>query len=311
MGLAFLFPGQGSQYAGMGLSFFRAFPRAREVFEEADATLDFPLSRLCFEGPEDELRLTENAQPALLTVSTAMARVLEEELGLQPSCAAGHSLGEFSALVCASVLSFADALRVVRERGRAMQEAVPVGEGGMVAVLGLSAEQVVALCEEAAGSEVLAPANFNGGGQIVVAGTQTALERFASRARSAKAKRVLPLAVSAPFHCSLMAPAAERVAAALAQCTISPPRFPVLANATASPYPQDETAIRTLLQEQVTRPVLWEQSVQNLVGSYRPAAAIEVGPGHVLCGLVRRIVPTFSCYAGEDWEALQQGVPTS
>jgi len=311
MSTAFLFPGQGSQGVGMGKSWYSEFQQARETFQEADDTLGLGLSELCFEGPEETLRLTENAQPALLTVSTAIARVMEAEFGIRPSCGAGHSLGEFSALVCAGAIGFADALRVVRERGRAMQEAVPVGEGGMVAVFGLAAEEIARLCREAAVGEVLEPANFNGGGQVVVAGTSSALDRFVALARAAKAKRVLPLAVSAPFHCTLMEPAAERLSAVLEGCAVRVPRFPVVANVTGEPYPADPRAIRELLCEQVTKPVLWEQSVQKLVALYRPRVAVEVGPGRVLAGLVRRIVPDLPCFGSEDPQGLQKVVGTA
>lgn len=307
MDTAFLFPGQGSQAVGMGRNWYLRFPQARMTFEEAEDILSFPLAQLCFEGPAEDLLLTENAQPALLTVSIAMARVLQEVLHLEPACAAGHSLGEFSALVCAQALDFPDALRVVRERGQAMQEAVPVGAGGMVAVFGLEAEQVSRLCTEVAKGEVLAPANLNGGGQVVVAGERSALERFTEAARSAGAKRVVALAVSAPFHCSLMAPAAERLRGVLESCRVRAPKFPVIANVHAQPYPSDPDAIRSLLCDQVTLPVQWERCMRAIVG-FGAKSAIEVGPGRVLCNLAKRIAPGFPCTSADEQLAVGEGL---
>lgn len=299
--LAFLFPGQGSQAVGMGQTLAAAFPVARAVFAEADDTLGFALSRLCFEGPLDELTLTANTQPALLTVSWAMTRVLREAIGLEASCAAGHSLGEFSALVAAGALRFADALRVVRERGRAMQEAVPPGVGSMAAIMGLAVDAVQAICDAAAESQVVSPANLNGGNQVVIAGHREAVERAGALAKQRGAKRVLPLSVSAPFHCALMAPAADRLREVLAAVPVSALRLPVISNVEACAYP-DAAAVKDLLVRQVVRPVRWDACVEELVRR-GCTATLEVGPGRVLSGLVRRIAPTLRCVAGDDLDA--------
>jgi [acyl-carrier-protein] S-malonyltransferase len=299
--LAFLFPGQGSQAVGMGKALAADFPVAREVFAEADDSLGFALSRLCFDGPLDELTLTANTQPALLTVSWAMTRVLREVGGVAPSWAAGHSLGEFSALVAAGALRFTDALHVVRERGRAMQEAVPSGVGSMAAVLGLDADTVRAICATAADTQVVSPANLNGGDQVVIAGHREAVERAGALAKERGAKRVLPLSVSAPFHCALMAPAAARLRTVLASVPVSPLRFPVISNVEALPYP-DAAAVPELLVRQVVSPVRWDECVQELA-RLGCSAAVEVGPGKVLSGLVKRIAPAIRCAAGDDLDA--------
>jgi len=284
-----LFPGQGSQRVGMGRDLVESFPVARRTFEEADERLDVPLSRLCFDGPEAVLQLTENAQPAILTVSVCVYRVLLETTRLSPAAVCGHSLGEWSALVAADALDFGDAVRAVRERGRLMQEAVPAGEGAMAAVLGLEADAVASLCAEVAGSEVLAPANLNGGGQIVVAGHTRAVERLADRA-TAKRARVQRLPVSAPFHCALMAPAAAGLERFLSPVSFRTPAVPVVTIVEARVV-TSAAELPSLLVRQLTTPVRWEETVRALV-RFGARLALEVGPGRVLCGLTRRIEPT-------------------
>ena len=285
--LGFLFPGQGSQAVGMGRALAASSPAAREVFAQADEALGYAISRLCFEGPAEELTLTANAQPGILTCSIAALRALEAETGLSPRVVAGHSLGEFSALVAAGSLDFADAVRLVHLRGRFMQEAVPAGQGAMAALMGGASDQVAELCAAAAEGEVLAPANFNGGGQIVIAGHAGAVGRAVARAKEFGVKRAVPLQVSAPFHCSLMEPAALRLAAELEQVTLADPRVPVVSNVEAEPH-QDGARARQLLVRQVTAPVRWEESVQRLA-AMGVTRLVEVGPGKVLSGLVRRI----------------------
>lgn len=283
---AFLFPGQGSQAVGMGKALAEAFPEARAVFAEADAALGRPLSALCFEGPDAELTLTENTQPAILTTSVAAYRVLEKR-GLQPAWAAGHSLGEYSAHVAAGTFGFADAVRIVAHRGRYMQEAVPVGTGAMAAVLGLEADAVAAACEAAAQGDVVSPANLNAPGQVVIAGSTAAVARAGVEARARGAKRVIPLNVSAPFHCALMAPAQARLEPELRALAVQAPRVPVVANVDATPKRDGAAAIDALVA-QVSGAVRWEDVIGYLV-SAGVRTFVEVGPGAVLAGLVRKI----------------------
>jgi len=299
--LAFLFPGQGSQKVGMGKALVEAAPAARAVFEEVDEALGFSLSKLCLEGPEAELTLTTNAQPAILATSIAALRVLQAETGLAPAVVAGHSLGEYSALVAAGALRLADAARVVRLRGQFMQDAVPAGVGAMAAILGLEAADAEAACADArreVPDEIVSPANLNGGAQIVIAGHKRAVERACAAAQARGAKRAIPLAVSAPFHCELMRPAADRLAVELHRIEFQDAAIPVVANVDAAPH-QNGGELRELLVRQVTAPVRWEDSVRRLV-ELGVGQALEVGHGVVLAGLVRRIAPTLTVRAASD-----------
>lgn len=284
---AFLFPGQGSQFIGMGKAVFEAYPEARDAFEEADEALHFALSTLCFDGDEQELRRTENTQPAILTVSVALFRVLCAA-GADAEWMAGHSLGQYSALVAAGSLSLPDAVQLVRQRGRYMQEAVPEGQGAMAAILGLDAQGVVAVCDQvmAEGAETVQPANFNSPGQVVVAGHHDAVARAVEVARDRGARRAKLLSVSAPFHCSLMRPAAERLRADLARVEFSDPRVPVICNVDAVALTQ-ATEIPSALSRQVTSPVRWADGLRTIdaAGAER---YVEVGPGKVLAGLTKR-----------------------
>jgi len=296
--IALLFPGQGAQAAGMGKALAQQFPVAANVFAEADAALGFALSYLCFEGPDDDLKLTTNAQPAIVATSIAALRVLEQETGVKPTYVAGHSLGEYSALVAAGVLTLADAVHVVRERGRLMQEAVPVGVGAMAALFNLSSDEVAAVCADAAQGEIVSPANLNGGGQIVIAGHASAVRRAVAIAKARGAKRAIELSVSAPFHCALMNPAAEGLAKVLESITVHAPKAQVVANVTADVNP-DPQRVKELLVQQVTAPVRWEESMQKL-HALGCVATIEVGPGKVLAGLLKRIVPDLPCVSVSD-----------
>ncbi len=270
----------------MGAALAEAFPICRETFDEADAALGDPISQVCLEGPADRLTLTENTQPAILTVSVAAWRLLASR-GFAPSFVAGHSLGEYSAHVAAGTFAFADAVRIVRRRGRYMQEAVPVGAGAMAAVLGLDAERVAQACAEAAQGDVVSPANMNAPGQVVIAGSKEAVARAGARARELGAKRIIPLPVSAPFHCALMKPAEERLAPELRALSVRDPGVPVVANVDAEPKRDAAAAIEALVR-QVSMPVRWEDSVRRLA-SEGVRAYVELGPGSVLSGLVRKI----------------------
>lgn len=287
MGIGLLFPGQASQFPGMGRELYDAYPAAREVFDEASEALGFSVGDLCFRGSEADLRLTENTQPSIFTVSVAAYRVLAGETGIRPLCAAGHSLGEYSALVASGALAFSEAARLLRARGRYMQEAVPEGKGAMAAVIGLPPEAVSRICRDASEEGVVEPANFNGGGQIVISGGAAAVAAACEAAKSAGAKMVMPLPVSAPFHCSLMGPAAERLSPQLRAAAPGTFSYPVISNVTAAPYPQGEGVAEPLIR-QIVAPVRWEESVRRMrilgVTSF-----LEVGPGKVLSGLVRRI----------------------
>ncbi|MGE3179508.1 MAG: ACP S-malonyltransferase [Vicinamibacterales bacterium] len=284
--IAFIFPGQGSQKVGMGQALAEAFPICRETFTEADEALGTSLSRICFEGPESTLTLTENTQPAILAVSTAACRFLESR-GLRPAYVAGHSLGEYSANVAAGTFGFADALRTVRRRGQYMQEAVPVGTGAMAAILGLDADQVAAACADAAQGGVVSPANLNGAGQVVIAGETAAVARAGEACKARGAKRVIPLTVSAPFHCALMQPAQDRLAPELRALAAGRPRVPIVANVDAAPKVEAADAVEALVA-QVSAPVRWEAVVRRLA-SEGVTTYVEVGPGTVLSGLVRKI----------------------
>jgi [acyl-carrier-protein] S-malonyltransferase len=285
--IAFVFPGQGSQAVGMGKALADQFDICRQTFAEADAALNEPLSDLIFNGPADRLTLTENTQPAILTMSVAVWRLLDSR-GLTPAFVAGHSLGEYSAHVAAGTLQFADAVRLVRNRGRYMQEAVPVGVGAMAAIIGLDEEGVSRACAEAAEGDVVSPANLNGAGQIVIAGSAAAVARASERAKALGAKRAIPLTVSAPFHCALMKPAELRLTPELRSVPTADPRVPVVANVDAMPKRTAAASIDALIQ-QIASPVRWEDVVKRLE-SEGVTRYVEVGPGKALSGMIKRIV---------------------
>ncbi len=301
--VAFVFPGQGSQYPGMGKEFAENFPAARQVFEEADDSLGFKLSTICFSGSDEELRLTANTQPAILTASIAALRVVQQETGLKADYLAGHSLGEYSALVCSGALNFCDAVRTVRARGTFMQEAVPVGTGSMAAILSVEQDVLEDICREAAEGEVVAPANFNSPGQIVIAGSVAAVARAIEIAKARGYRKAMLLPVSAPFHCALMKPAADRLAKVLELVPANDMLLPVVANANATPN-QDKEMVKPLLVTQVCAPVLWDQSV-NVMAGLGCAKFVEIGPGKVLSGLVKRITKEVTTANVEDLATLK------
>jgi len=301
--VAFVFPGQGSQYIGMGKEFYENFSVAREVFEEANDSLHFSISSLCFQGPEETLKLTENTQPAILAVSIAALKVLQNENGVNPQLTAGHSLGEYSALVASESLTFADAVRIVRLRGKFMQEAVPVGEGAMAAVLGMEREEVENLCEEARSGEILTPANFNCPGQIVISGHLKAAQRAIEKVKQ-KGKKAVLLPVSAPFHSPLMKPAGSRLEKELERISVTDLKIPVVTNVEAEVNTSKER-VKALLVAQVSSPVRWEESMQRMIeeGIER---VLEIGPGKVLSGLMKRISPAIETANMEDIKTLKK-----
>lgn len=286
---AFVFPGQGSQFAGMGKDVAAAYPAARRVFEEIDDALAFSISKLCFEGPEEQLKLTENTQPAILAVSSALYAVLEQHGAARRDLVAGHSLGEYSAIVSVGGLTAPEAAKIVRARGKFMQEAVPVGTGGMAALIGPSVEDAKAICDEAAQGEVVSVANINAPGQIVIAGTKAGIERAIEVAKKHGVRRAVTLPVSAPFHCALMQPAAERLEPILDAANFKDLWVALVSNVDASPI-GTSTAVRNALLRQVASPVRWVESVQRMV-SMGVKRFVEIGPGAVLSGLIKRIDP--------------------
>jgi [acyl-carrier-protein] S-malonyltransferase len=301
--IAYIFPGQGSQAVGMGKDLFDNFQASREVFEEADDALGFKLSEMCFGGSESDLQLTENTQPAILTVSIAAVRAAESQGLPTASVAAGHSLGEYSALVAAGVLEFDEAVRTVRERGRFMQEAVPVGEGAMAAILGLAAEDVARVCEDAAQAQTCSPANINSPSQVVIAGNASAVDRACELAKAAGAKRAIKLNVSAPFHCALMRPAEERLAPLVGSLAYGEYAWPVVHNVDAEASTDAAQAAGKLVR-QVSSPVLWLQSVRRMADA-GVGTCIEIGPGKVLSGLSRQIEREIKCHNIEDAVSLR------
>ncbi len=303
--IAFLFPGQGSQAVGMGKDLADNFPVARQTFEEADDALGYKLSDLCFNGPEDKLKMTEITQPAILTVSTAAFRVLKEK-GIAPEFVAGHSLGEYSAHVAAGTLSFADAVKTVRNRGKYMQEAVPAGQGAMAAILGMELAALEDVCREAAQGEVVWPANINSPNQIVISGSQAAVERANSLAKSKGAKRAIMLPVSAPFHCALMQPAQDALEKDLNALMFNDPSVPVAKNIDGK-LTRSGSDARAALVKQVTGAVQWVRCVRTLLAE-GANVFVEVGPGKVLCGLVGQIEKPAACANMENSETLEKAL---
>ena len=301
--IAFIFPGQGSQSVGMGKDLCSNFAVSRQVFEEADDALGFKLSEMCFSGDEADLQLTANTQPAILTTSVAAFRAMESEGFQEPDFVAGHSLGEYSALVAAGAMSFADAVKTVRKRGTYMQEAVPIGVGAMAAILGLDLPTVEKACQDAAQGEICSPANINSPAQVVIAGNASAVDRAIEILRQRGAKRAIKLNVSAPFHCDLMLPAQERLARDLAEIECRDLRFPIIENVSAEENTRGER-VKTALTEQVSKPVRWAQTIENLINK-GVETFTEVGTGKVLSGLVRQINRDVRCFNVENAESLR------
>jgi [acyl-carrier-protein] S-malonyltransferase len=304
MSTAYVFPGQGSQYVGMGKEFFRSFPEAAQVFKKADEALGFSLTGLCFEGPVEELNKTANTQPAILTASIACLEVFRRSGAPVPSALAGHSLGEYTALVAAGSISFEDAVRLVRKRGQYMQEAVPLGTGGMAAVMGLSGAEAVEVCRRASGMGVVEAVNLNCPGQVVVAGDTAGLKAAEALAKEAGARRFIPLSVSAPFHSRLMAPAGEKLAGDLESIAVANPKVSVIANVSAD-FVSTGPEVKDSLVRQVYNPVRWEESIRRLI-SDGISMFIEIGPGKVLSGLIKKISREVQVYNVEDQASLEK-----
>jgi len=301
---AFVFPGQGSQYAGMGKDVAEKYPAARRVFDDIDAALGYSISQLCFEGPEDQLKLTENTQPAILAVSSAIHAVLEEHGAARRDLVAGHSLGEYSAIVSVGGLTPAEAAKIVHLRGKFMQEAVPVGAGGMAALIGASVEQAQAVCDEAAQGDVVSVANINAPGQIVIAGTKAGIDRAIEVAKKHGIRRALPLPVSAPFHCALMKPAEEQLKPVLDAAPLKDLWVSLVSNVDASPI-GTATAVRNALLRQVASPVRWVESVERMI-AMGVRRFVEIGPGNVLTGLIKRIDASVELINVSDVPSIEQ-----
>lgn len=301
---AFIFPGQGAQYVGMGKDLYENFTVCKEIFEQADEALGFSITKMCFEGPEEDLKLTFNTQPAILTVSIAASAALKEQ-GILPDMAAGHSLGEYCALVAAGAMDFSDAVRIVRQRGQFMQEAVPVGQGAMAAVIGMKDEDIVAICQQLdkEGSEVQA-VNFNCPGQVVIAGAAAAVDQAVVKLKENGAKRAMLLPVSAPFHSTLMKPAAQRLSQALDKITFQDARIPVYSNVTGKPT-KDKNEIKDLLVKQAASPVLWTTLAENMAQD-GANVFVEVGPGKTLCGFAKKVTPSVPALNVADVESLEK-----
>jgi [acyl-carrier-protein] S-malonyltransferase len=306
---AFVFPGQGSQYAGMGRDVAEKYTAAKKVFDDIDAALGYSISKLCFEGPDEQLKLTENTQPAILAVSSAIHAVLEELGATRRDLVAGHSLGEYSAIVSVGGLTPAEAAHIVHLRGKFMQDAVPVGTGGMAALIGPSVDDARAICEEAAQGEVLSVANINAPGQIVIAGRKAAVDRAIAVAKQRGVRRALPLAVSAPFHCALMKPAEERLRPVLESAHVKDLRLSLVSNVDASPI-GTATAVRNALLRQVASPVRWVESIEKMI-AMGVRRFVEVGPGSVLAGLIKRIDPSVETINVSDVPSIEAFVEKS